>query len=119
MGHGRLEDDHFVKISFGTNAYNWNLKVIYDDNDTSVWENANLRSFNKLTLQGTGKRGRPARCPTNERAGRPRELGTRLVPICELKPTAASRFQPALNGQDAGRIVGFPAQHATADMWLP
>ena len=63
MGKGQLEDGQYVKITFGTSACNWDLKVVYDDKDTSVWENVNLCSISKLTLHWDRKAGQTRAVP--------------------------------------------------------
>src|SRR4051794_13439439 len=48
MGQGELDDGEGAKITFDTDACRWDLKVVYDDDDTSVWRNVNLCRINKL-----------------------------------------------------------------------
>ena len=50
MGQESLDDGASVKITFNTDACSWDLKVVYDDDDTAVWGNVNLCKIQKLTL---------------------------------------------------------------------
>jgi hypothetical protein len=63
LGQGQLEDGQYVEITFNTNACRWDLKVVYDDNDTSVWENVNLCQISKLTLFWDRKAGQTRAVP--------------------------------------------------------
>jgi hypothetical protein len=51
MGKGSLEDGNGVNITFNTDACVWDLKVVYEEDDsTAVWNNVNLCRISKLKL---------------------------------------------------------------------
>jgi hypothetical protein len=50
MGKNELDDGEGAKITFNTDACRWDLKVVYDDDDTAVWGNVDLCKIRKLTL---------------------------------------------------------------------
>jgi hypothetical protein len=53
LGRGVLEDGDKVDITFSREAKtcNWDLKVVYTDNDTAVWTNIDLCSVSKITIR--------------------------------------------------------------------
>jgi hypothetical protein len=63
MGTNALEDGRNVKITFNTDACSWDIKVVYDDQDETVWSNVNLCKINKLTLYWDKKAGNTRAVP--------------------------------------------------------
>ncbi len=53
LGRDMLEDGESVEISFAKGEKNckWDMKVIYDDGDSAVWQDLNLCKISKLTLR--------------------------------------------------------------------
>ena len=51
MGRKSLEDGDGVNITFNTDACTWDLKVVYEEDDsTAVWSSVNLCSISRLKL---------------------------------------------------------------------
>ena len=53
LGDGTLPDGNSVHIKFhrATQSCNWDLKVVYTDDDSSaVWQNVNLCEIEKVTI---------------------------------------------------------------------
>ena len=59
MGTGTLGDGEKVDITFksSTSACNYDLKVVYDDDDTATWNNVNLCELSKIHLHWDKKAG--------------------------------------------------------------
>jgi hypothetical protein len=59
MGSGQLEDGKKVDVSFneGGRGCNYDLKVVYDDEDTAEWGNVNLCELSKIHLHWDKKAG--------------------------------------------------------------
>jgi len=59
LGTGQLHDGNKVDITFndGTTSCNFDLKVVYDDDDTAVWSNVNLCDLSKIHLHYDKKAG--------------------------------------------------------------
>jgi hypothetical protein len=59
MGNGNLEDGSKVDITFksGTTNCNFDLKVVYDDDDTATWSDVNLCELSKIHLHWDKKAG--------------------------------------------------------------
>jgi len=59
MGDGNLEDGSKVDIAFksGTTNCNFDLKVVYDDDDTATWSDVNLCELSKIHLHWDKKAG--------------------------------------------------------------
>jgi hypothetical protein len=52
MGQGSLGDGESANISFtkGTQACKWDMKVVYNDNDSAVWKALDLCQISKVSL---------------------------------------------------------------------
>jgi hypothetical protein len=59
MGQGSLDDGSKVEITFkgGTGGCSYDLKVVYDDDDTATWSNVNLCELSKIHLHWDKKAG--------------------------------------------------------------
>jgi hypothetical protein len=59
LGQDQLEDDNKVNITFssGTTACNFDLKVVYTDDDTAVWNDVNLCELSKIHIHWDKKNG--------------------------------------------------------------
>ncbi len=59
LGRDKLDDGENVAITFksGTSACNYDLKVVYDDDDTAVWSDVNLCELSKIHLHWDKKAG--------------------------------------------------------------
>jgi hypothetical protein len=59
MGSGNLEDGSKVDITFksGTTNCNFDLRVVYDDDDTATWNDVNLCELSKIHLHWDKKAG--------------------------------------------------------------
>ena len=59
LGEGQLEDGNKVNITFsnGTTACNFDLKVVYTDDDTATWSDVNLCDLSKIHLHWDKKAG--------------------------------------------------------------
>ena len=53
LGRDVLEDGESFELAFdkAENTCNWDMKVIYDDGESAVWQNLNLCKIAKLTLR--------------------------------------------------------------------
>lgn len=59
MGQGSLDDGNKVDITFksGTTACAFDLKVVYDDDDTATWSDVDLCKLSKIHLHWDKKGG--------------------------------------------------------------
>jgi len=59
LGTGQLPDGNKVDITFksANTICNYDLKVVYDDDDTAVWSNLNLCDLSKIHLHYDRKAG--------------------------------------------------------------
>jgi hypothetical protein len=59
LGQGQLEDGKKVDITFksGTSDCQFDLKVVYDDDDTATWSDVNLCDLSKIHLHWDKKAG--------------------------------------------------------------
>lgn len=53
LGRDVLDDGESFELSFakGEKTCKWDMKVVYDDDEASVWKNLNLCKISKLTLR--------------------------------------------------------------------
>lgn len=53
LGRDLLEDGESFEVSFAKaeKTCKWDMKVVYDDGESAVWENLNLCQIAKLTLR--------------------------------------------------------------------
>ncbi len=59
LGRGQLEDGNKVDITFkgGTDACQFDLKVVYTDDDSATWSDLNLCDLSKIHLHYDRKAG--------------------------------------------------------------
>jgi hypothetical protein len=59
LGQGSLDDGNKVDITFksGTTACSFDLKVVYDDDDTATWSDVDLCKLSKIHLHWDKKAG--------------------------------------------------------------
>lgn len=53
LGRDVLEDGEYFEVSFGKaeKTCKWDMKVVYDDGESAVWQGLNLCQIAKLTLK--------------------------------------------------------------------
>ncbi len=53
LGRDVLEDGEEFEVAFGKaeNVCKWDMKVVYDDGESAVWQGLNLCQITKLTLK--------------------------------------------------------------------
>jgi hypothetical protein len=59
LGQDQLADGQSVDITFhrAETTCNWDLKVVYDDDETAVWSKLNLCEIQKVTIRWNKKTG--------------------------------------------------------------
>lgn len=53
LGRDVLNDSEYFEVSFAKaeKTCKWDMKVVYDDGESAVWENLNLCQISKVTLR--------------------------------------------------------------------